>query len=54
LTIVANNHYEGKEVANALQIKASLVGKKVPVPPALLNRYPDLKAIAAPEAGMLF
>jgi len=54
LTIVANNHYEGKEVANALQMKAALAGKKVAVPPALLNRYPDLKAIAAPEAGMLF
>jgi uncharacterized protein YecE (DUF72 family) len=54
LTIVANNHYEGKEVANALQMKASLTGKKVPVPPALLSRYPDLKAIAAPVAGMLF
>lgn len=54
LTIVANNHYEGKEVANALQLKASLSGRKVKVPPALLGRYPDLKAIAEPEAGMLF
>ena len=54
LTIVANNHYEGKEVANALQMKASLTGKKVPVPPALLDRYPALKEIAAPGDGMLF
>jgi uncharacterized protein YecE (DUF72 family) len=54
LTIVANNHYEGKEVANALLMKASISGKKVPVPPALVNRYPELKAIARPEAGMLF
>ena len=54
LTIVANNHYEGKEVANALQMKASLSGRKVKVPPALLGRYPDLKATAKPDAGMLF
>jgi uncharacterized protein YecE (DUF72 family) len=54
LTIVANNHYEGKEVANALQMKASLTGKKVRVPPALQNHYAALKEIAAPEAGMLF
>lgn len=48
LTIVANNHYEGKEVANALQIKALLTGQKVKVPPLLARRYPELKAIAAP------
>ena len=54
LTIVANNHYEGKEVANALQMKALLTGKKVRVPPALLNHYADLKEIALPEGGMLF
>jgi uncharacterized protein YecE (DUF72 family) len=54
LTIVANNHYEGKEVASALQMKALLSGKKVRVPPALLNHYADLKEIALPEGGMLF
>lgn len=54
LTIVANNHYEGKEVANALQMKALLGGKKVRVPPALLNHYAELKEIALPEGGMLF
>ncbi len=46
LTIVANNHYEGKEVANALQIKAAVQGTKVRVPPDLLRRYSELKAIA--------
>jgi uncharacterized protein YecE (DUF72 family) len=54
LTIVANNHYEGKEVANALQMKALLSGKKVRVPPALLNHYAALAEIALPEGGMLF
>ncbi len=54
LIIVGNNHYEGKEVTNALQIKAMVTGKKVKVPPPLAERYPELKEIAAPEAGMLF
>ena len=48
LTIVANNHYEGKEVANALQIKALVAGQKVPVPPLLARRYPELAEISAP------
>lgn len=58
LTIVANNHYEGKEVVNALQIKSLLTGSKVKVPPALIRRYPELKPIAsnppAAEQGSLF
>ena len=32
LTIVANNHYEGKEVANALQMKASLTREESACP----------------------
>ena len=47
LTIVANNHYQGKEMVNALQLKATLAGKKVPVPPALLEKYPELREQAA-------
>lgn len=46
LTIVANNHYQGKEVANALQLKAALSGSPVPVPPRLLERYEELRDIA--------
>lgn len=46
LTIVANNHYEGKEVANALQLKAAIAGRKVAVPPTLLGRYAELKDVA--------
>ena len=48
LTIVANNHYEGKEVANALQLKAMLLREKVKVPPGLLARYPALAEVAEP------
>ncbi|MFH0953585.1 MAG: DUF72 domain-containing protein [Verrucomicrobiota bacterium] len=58
LTIVANNHYEGKEVANALQLKSMITGQKVRVPPGLVARYPELKEIAAGEphgqTGSLF
>ena len=46
LTIVANNHYQGKELANALQLKAMLSGRKVRVPPDLLREYPELADIA--------
>jgi uncharacterized protein YecE (DUF72 family) len=47
LTVVANNHYQGKEMVNALQLKSMLTGGKVPVPPLLVARYPELKDIAA-------
>ena len=47
LTLVANNHYQGKEAVNALEIKAKLSGRKVPVPPKLLEKYPDLARIKA-------
>jgi uncharacterized protein YecE (DUF72 family) len=45
LTLVTNNHYQGKEVANALQIKSKLSAQKVPVPPPLVAKYPELEKI---------
>jgi uncharacterized protein YecE (DUF72 family) len=50
LTVVANNHYQGKEVANALQIKAALANAPVAVPPRLLDRYAELRVIADEES----
>ncbi|OGV74161.1 MAG: hypothetical protein A3K19_21040 [Lentisphaerae bacterium RIFOXYB12_FULL_65_16] len=47
LTIVANNHYQGKAVSAALRLKARLTGEKQPVPPGLLATYPHLRSIAA-------
>ncbi|MBM4142743.1 MAG: DUF72 domain-containing protein [Lentisphaerae bacterium] len=47
LILVANNHYQGKEVANALQLKALATGRKVGVPPLLMEKYPALEAINA-------
>lgn len=47
LTLVANNHFQGKEVANALQLKALATRSAVAVPPPLLDKYPSLRNIAA-------
>jgi uncharacterized protein YecE (DUF72 family) len=47
LTIVANNHYQGKEAVNALQLKAMIAGGRVPVPGLLAEKYPQLKKIAS-------
>lgn len=51
VTLIANNHYQGKEMVAALEVTARLRGEKVPVPPLLLERYPHLRKIAsnAPE-----
>ena len=46
LTVIANNHYRGAELANAIELKALLSGQKQPVPEGLLKAYPDLKRIA--------
>ena len=47
LTVIANNHYQGKELANILQLKSMLTQEKVSVPPPLLARYPELNSIAS-------
>ena len=49
LTVIANNHYRGAELANAIELKALLTGQKQPVPEGLLKTYPNLKRIALNE-----
>jgi len=44
--VMANNHYKGQAVANALQLKALLGRGSVNVPPGLLNAYPFLQKYA--------
>ena len=44
--VVANNHFEAKAGVNALQLKHMLTGRRVNAPESLLERYPELKAIA--------
>jgi uncharacterized protein YecE (DUF72 family) len=46
LTVIANNHYRGAELANALELKVLISGQKQPVPEGLLNTYPSLERIA--------
>ena len=43
LTLVANNHFQGKEVMNALQIKSMISGDKVSAPSTLVAAYPELR-----------
>lgn len=51
-TVIANNHYKGAELANALELKFLLTGLKQQVPDGLLMRYPALSQIAL--SGGLF
>jgi uncharacterized protein YecE (DUF72 family) len=46
LTVIANNHYRGAELANAIELKALMNGEKQLVPPGLLKAYPNLASIA--------
>ena len=45
LTVIMNNHYRGAELANALELKALVTGKKLNVPEGLLKAYPNLARI---------
>ena len=47
LTVIANNHYRGAELANAIELKVLITGQKQPVPDGLLKAYPNLESIAA-------
>ncbi len=44
--IITNNHYRGKAVANAMQIKNLIDGSKFNIPGEMAEEYPDLCAIA--------
>jgi uncharacterized protein YecE (DUF72 family) len=44
--VVANNHFQGKAVVNALQMKHLLTGRPQKVPELLLKRYPELEKVA--------
>ena len=43
--VITNNHYHGKAVCNALEIKGKLGEKAMKVPEVLLAHYPQLKEI---------
>ncbi len=46
--IVFNNHFAGKAVANALQVKAALTGETFDLPSTLVGTYPALSSLAKP------
>ena len=46
LTVIANNHFRGAELANAIELKALVSGQKQPVPEGLLKTYPNLAKVA--------
>ena len=49
--VVANNHYLGKAVVNAIEISSILKSEQVPAPPTLLERYPELQNFALAAKG---
>jgi uncharacterized protein YecE (DUF72 family) len=49
--VVANNHFQGKAVVNALQLKHMITGERVRAPEILIERYRELEQIAEPVRG---
>jgi uncharacterized protein YecE (DUF72 family) len=46
--VITNNHFESKAGVNALELKAMIGGKRVPAPPTLIQKYPELRRFADP------
>jgi uncharacterized protein YecE (DUF72 family) len=46
--VITNNHFESKAGVNALELKSMLSGKRVPAPPTLIQKYPELRKFADP------
>jgi uncharacterized protein YecE (DUF72 family) len=47
--VITNNHFLGKAVVNALEIKSTLQERRVPAPLPLLQKYPELMASVIAE-----
>jgi uncharacterized protein YecE (DUF72 family) len=52
VTVILNNHFRGKQLANALQLKNRVTGERQKVPPLLLKTYPVLAEVAVPSDGL--
>jgi uncharacterized protein YecE (DUF72 family) len=48
--VIANNHFQGKAIVNALQLTSLLKNQPVRVPETLRESYPELEKIAGPKA----
>jgi uncharacterized protein YecE (DUF72 family) len=51
--VITNNHFQGKAVANALQLISLLSRQPVRVPETLLARYPELEKLIEPGSVTL-
>jgi uncharacterized protein YecE (DUF72 family) len=49
VAVITNNHFEGKAVANAIEIRYLLEREPVSAPPELVDAYPRLRAITRVE-----
>lgn len=49
VAVITNNHFEGKAVANAIEIRYLLEQAPVSAPPELVEAYPGLRAITRSE-----
>jgi len=50
--VITNNHFESKAGVNALELKAMVSGKRVPAPPTLIRKYPELRRFADPAEDL--
>jgi len=46
--VITNNHFESKAGVNALELKAMITDRRVPAPPTLIRKYPELRKFADP------
>ena len=44
--VITNNHFESKAGVNAIELKSMIAGKRVPAPPTLIQKYPELRKFA--------
>jgi len=52
--VITNNHFRGKAVCNALELKYQMKGEKVKVPPPMLKAFDRLDKISEPQQDSLF
>ena len=48
--VIANNHFRGQAVCNAVMLKSSFAGRRVKAPATLLEHFPILRDYADPDA----
>lgn len=51
--VITNNHYRGQALANALELKQLLTGRKPPAPETLRHAFPQLAAVTRAEGQQL-